>query len=125
MDSVILRRNRRMYLTEKGYWVPSKDEVILIQEEPHVIKWHGIKDNKPVRGITIPHAYRDGLQVGTEITIKGTSMHQDMHYEWVSIECVEGSFLNEQYGATTLQIPLRYFERHPDKEYENTYEISE
>jgi len=111
-----------MYETETGYWVPGANEVILIAEEPHVIRWSGVcvQDGQQVRGITIPHAYRDGLLVGTEFVVKSVSIKQDMHYEYVLVDFKGDLFLDE-YDNVVFEIPLRYCKKHPTEIYENTY----
>lgn len=49
-----------MYLSETGYWRPDVGEIVILEEEPHVVKLV-FSDEKSMRRITvIPHAYRDG-----------------------------------------------------------------
>lgn len=105
-----------MYL-KNGYWRPDNGETIKIKEIPHVVKISKvIEDNKIVTKNYIPrNPLREfGFEEGCDVVVKGNISRQDIHYEWIEIEFKE----NDNFDK--LEIPLRYFEQHPDIQYENT-----
>ena len=109
-----------MYKTDTGYWIPSIGETIVLEESPHVVKWSGKnKEGKYIRGITIPHPYRDGMAEGTEYIVDGNFSAQDLHYEYILTK-PKGQYFEEM-GIEVLEIPLRYFKEHPTNVYENTW----
>ena len=68
-------------VNETGYWRPNVGEIVILEEEPHIVKLV-FSDEKSMRRITvIPHAYRDSLMAGTELTVESIYGAQDMHYE--------------------------------------------
>lgn len=110
-----------MYESEGGYWVPADDEMIVLEEFPHFVKYWTMpdKDGKRARGIKVPHPRMDGFEVGKAYKVLGVLMAQDVHYEYVYVEAPPGS------DVAKYEVPLRYFKKHPTIEYPNTYKKKE
>jgi len=113
-----------MYLTETGYWVPDKNEVIILNEIPHVVQMcsYPTQENKISTRTWIPKnpQYEFNFHEGMEILVKNVTMHQDIHYEWLSIESIDNEFCKSN-NVAYIEIPLRYCVKHPTIKYKNTY----